>query len=106
MRKIAVLSSFFEAHHTQQVLDTAARCGFTVDLYNDDTIPQEKRGEYEVLYGFPAPSLLPTMTGMAGSVLPAPVSICTLTMLCTQTAKMSSFPIPPVRSASPSPSIL
>ena len=64
MRKIAVLSSFFEAHHTQQVLDTAARCGFTVDLYNDDTIPQEKRGEYEVLYGFPTPSLLPTMTGM------------------------------------------
>lgn len=64
MRKIAALSSFFEEKHTQQVLDTAARCGFTVDLYSDDRIPEEKRGEYEVLYGFPSPKLLPTMTGM------------------------------------------
>ncbi len=64
MRKIAALSSFMEEHHIQQVLDTAARCGFTVDLYPDDCIPMEKRGEYEVLYGFPAPDVLPTMTGM------------------------------------------
>ncbi|MBQ3533034.1 MAG: D-2-hydroxyacid dehydrogenase [Oscillospiraceae bacterium] len=64
MRKIAVLSSYMEEHHIRQIIDTAQRCGFTADFYPDDTIPPEKRGEYEVLYGMPDGPFLKTMTAM------------------------------------------
>lgn len=64
MRKIAVLSSYMEEHHIRQIINTAQRCGFTADFYPDDTIPPEKRGEYEVLYGMPDGPFLKTMTAM------------------------------------------
>lgn len=56
MRKIAVYDNFTEPKHRQQIDETAERCGFTVDYYvAPASVPVEKRGEYEVIYGMPDP---------------------------------------------------
>ena len=59
MRKIAVYDNFTEPKHRRMIDDTAARYGFAVDYYEAPrTVPPEKRGEYEVIYGMPKPSEL------------------------------------------------
>ena len=59
MRKIAVYDNFTEPKHRRMIDDTAARYGFAVDYYEaPQTVPPEKRGEYEVIYGMPKPSEL------------------------------------------------
>ena len=65
MRKIAVYDNFTEPKHRQQIDETAARCGFTVDYFTaPQTVPPEKRGEYEVIYGMPKPSELKDFTAL------------------------------------------
>lgn len=65
MRKIAVYDNFTEPKHRQQINDTAAKYGFTVDYYAaPQTVPPEKRGEYEVIYGMPNPSELKSFTNL------------------------------------------
>ena len=59
MKKIAVYDNFTEPKHRQQIDATAARYGFTVDYYAvPETVPAEKRDEYEVIYGMPMPGEL------------------------------------------------
>ena len=65
MRKIAVYDNFTELKHRRQIDDTAARYGFTVDYYPaPQTVPEERRGEYEVIYGMPKPGELKGFTGL------------------------------------------
>ena len=65
MRRIAVYDNFTEPKHRQQINDTAAKYGFAVDYYTaPQTVPPEKRGEYEVIYGMPRPSELKTFTNL------------------------------------------
>ena len=65
MRKIAVYDNFTEPKHRQRINDTAAKCGFAVDYYAaPQTVPPEKRGEYEVIYGMPKPSELKSFTNL------------------------------------------
>ena len=65
MRKIAVYDNFTEPKHRQQIDGTAARYGFTVDYYPaPQTVPEERRGEYEVIYGMPKPGELKGFTGL------------------------------------------
>ena len=65
MRRIAVYDNFTEPKHRQQINDVAARCGFAVDYYAaPQTVPPEKRGEYEVIYGMPKPSELKSFTNL------------------------------------------
>ena len=59
MKKIAVYDNFTEPKHRQQIDATAARYGFAVDYYAvPETVPAEKRDEYEVIYGMPKPGEL------------------------------------------------
>ena len=59
MKKIAVYDNFTEVKHRQQIDATAAKYGFTVDYYAvPETVPAEKRDEYEVIYGMPKPGEL------------------------------------------------
>lgn len=54
MRKIAVYDNFTEPKHRKMIDDTAAQFGFTVDYYvKPATVPSEKRGDYEIIYGMP-----------------------------------------------------
>lgn len=65
MRKIAVYDNFTEPKHRQQINDTAAKYGFAVDYYAaPQTVPPEKRGEYEIIYGMPKPSELKSFTNL------------------------------------------
>ena len=65
MRKIAVYDNFTEPKHRQRINDTAAKCGFAVDYYAaPQTVPPEKRGEYEIIYGMPRPSELKSFTNL------------------------------------------
>ena len=65
MRRIAVYDNFTEPKHRQQINDVAARCGFAVDYYAaPQTVPPEKRDEYEVIYGMPKPSELKSFTNL------------------------------------------
>lgn len=65
MRKIAVYDNFTEPKHRQRINDTAAKYGFAVDYYTaPETVPAEKRGEYEVIYGMPKPGELKDFTGL------------------------------------------
>ena len=62
MKKIAVVESFFEPHHKQQIEAAAAKCGYAVDYYLDGVLPRERAGEYEIVYGMPDRSALKDMT--------------------------------------------
>lgn len=54
MRKIAVYDNFTEPKHREMIDNTAAECGFTVDYYvSPATVPPERRGDYEIIYGMP-----------------------------------------------------
>ena len=65
MRKIAVYDNFTEPKHRQQIDGTAARYGFAVDYYPaPQTVPEERRGEYEVIYGMPKPGELKDFTNL------------------------------------------
>lgn len=65
MRKIAVYDNFTEPKHRQQINDAAAKYGFAVGYYAaPQTVPPEKRGEYEVIYGMPKPSELKSFTNL------------------------------------------
>ena len=65
MRKIAVYDNFTEPKHRQQINDTAAKYGFAVGYYAaPQTVPPEKRDEYEVIYGMPKPSELKSFTNL------------------------------------------
>ena len=59
MKKIAVYDNFTEPKHRQQIDATAAKYGFTVDYYAvPESVPAEKRDEYEIIYGMPKPGEL------------------------------------------------
>jgi len=64
MRKIAVIGEVASDTYRRQITDTAEKCGFTPDFYPDNTIPDKKMPEYEVLYGLPKSSMLRQMTGL------------------------------------------
>ena len=44
MNQIAVVESFFEPHHKQQIEAAAAKYGYAVDYYLDGVLPKERAG--------------------------------------------------------------
>ena len=64
MRKIAAVTPFADEKHRAKITETAARCGFTVDFYHGDTLPEEKAAEYEVIFGMPRRDCLKTATNL------------------------------------------
>ena len=62
MKKIAVVEKFFEPHHQRQIEAVAAKYGYTVDYYMDGVLPEERAGEYEIVYGMPDRKDLKSMT--------------------------------------------
>ena len=61
MKKIAVVDKFFEEHHLQQIGEAAEKHGYAVDCYPDGVLPQERAGEYEIVYGMPDKAILRDM---------------------------------------------
>ena len=61
MKKIAVVDKFFEEHHLQQIGKAAEKHGYAVDCYPDGVLPQERAGEYEIVYGMPDKAILRDM---------------------------------------------
>jgi len=64
MRKIAVIAMPLDVGHRSQLETTAAKYGFSVDYYADASLPDERLGDYEVVYGLPAPVSLGQMTAL------------------------------------------
>ena len=57
MRHIAVFCRFLTDAHRKTLNETAEHLGFTVDYYTAfEQVPPEKLGDYEVIYGNPAPA--------------------------------------------------
>ena len=71
MRKIAIYDSFTEPKHRRLIDETAARAGFTVDYVTEGHLPQDRAGEYEVIYGTVPPKELKAATALRNSVSPA-----------------------------------
>ena len=51
MRKIAVVDVFFSPEHLEIIRRRAENLGFAVDFYTDGVLPEQRAGEYEVIYG-------------------------------------------------------
>lgn len=51
MKKIAAADVFFTPEHLEMIQKTSAECGYSVDIYPDGHLPQDKAAEYEVVYG-------------------------------------------------------
>ena len=64
MRKIAVMEDFLTKAHMEKLRAAAERLGFAVDFYPKNVLPDEKAGEYEVVYGNCDPGLLKKATGL------------------------------------------
>ena len=64
MRKIAVMEDFLTKAHMEKLRAAAERLGFAVDFYPKNVLPDEKAGEYEVIYGNCDPGLLKKATGL------------------------------------------
>lgn len=64
MRKIAVMEDFLTKPHMEKLRAAAERLGFAVDFYPKNVLPDEKAGEYEVIYGNCDPGLLKKATGL------------------------------------------
>jgi len=64
MRKIAAVTAFLDDNHRAKITETAARCGFEVDFYHGDMLPEEKAAEYEVIFGMPKRRCLKSMTNL------------------------------------------
>lgn len=64
MRKIAVLDNFMSQEHRSTITTTAEKCGFAVDFYKSSRLPDEKVGDYEIVYGMPDADQLKDMTAL------------------------------------------
>lgn len=64
MRKIAVMEDFLTKAHMEKLRAATERLGFAVDFYPKNVLPDEKAGEYEVIYGNCDPGLLKKATGL------------------------------------------
>ena len=85
MKKIAVVEKFFEPQHQRQIEAVAAKHGYTVDYYMDGVLPEERAGEYEIVYGMPARTDLKGMTQLNGSAPALPVWTAMWTRRCIPT---------------------
>lgn len=64
MKKIAAVEAFFTPARREQIEQTAAKCGYTVDFYPECHLPAEKAGEYEIIYGLCPPAELRTASNL------------------------------------------
>ena len=64
MRKIAVMEDFLTKAHMEKLRSAAERLGFAVDFYPKNVLPDEKAGEYEVIYGTVPPKELKAATAL------------------------------------------
>ena len=64
MRKIAVMEDFLTKAHMEKLRAAAERLGFAVDFYPKNVLPDEKAGEYEVIYGTVPPKELKAATAL------------------------------------------
>ena len=58
MRKIAVCIAFSDASQRSRISETAAALGFAVDYYDAPEEMLPTIGEYEIIYGHPAPEIV------------------------------------------------
>ena len=97
MRKIAVMEDFLTKAHMEKLRAATERLGFAVDFYPKNVLPDEKAGEYEVIYGNCDPGLLKKATGLKW------IRFCPTTCTRTRTC-CSRTPPGPMARRSPSTS--
>ncbi|MFQ9289443.1 MAG: hypothetical protein ACLR39_01470 [Oscillospiraceae bacterium] len=51
MRKLAVVADYLNDSHRAHIEKMAGDAGFTVDYFTEGHLPQDRAGEYEVIYG-------------------------------------------------------
>ena len=83
MRKLAVVADYLDDSHRTHIEKMAGDAGFTVDYFTEGHLPQDRAGEYEVIYGTVPPKELKAATALRGSAAPMPVWISGRTMPCT-----------------------
>jgi len=64
MRRIALVETFFQDKHIEQINEAAEKNGFKADLYTDGMIPEEKLNDYEIVYGLPRRGQLKKMENL------------------------------------------
>ena len=62
MRKLAVVADYLNDSHRAHIEKMAGDAGFTVDYFTEGHLPQDRAGEYEVIYGTVPPKALTAAT--------------------------------------------
>lgn len=84
MRKLAVVADYLNDSHRAHIEKMAGDAGFTVDYFTEGHLPQDRAGEYEVIYGTVPPQ------GAEGCHGPAVV----LLRLCRHGSVEGRCPVP------------
>lgn len=84
MRKLAVVADYLDDSHRTHIEKMAGDAGFTVDYFTEGHLPQDRAGEYEVIYGTVPPQ------GAEGRYGPAVV----LLLLCRYGSVEGRCPVP------------
>lgn len=64
MRKLAVVADYLNDSHRAHIEEMAGDAGFTVDYFTEGHLPQDRAGEYEVIYGTVPPKELKAATAL------------------------------------------
>ena len=64
MRKLAVVADYLNDSHRAHIEKMAGDAGFTVDYFTEGHLPQDRAGEYEVIYGTVPPKELKAATAL------------------------------------------
>ena len=64
MRKLAVVADYLNDSHRVHIEKMAGDAGFTVDYFTEGHLPQDRAGEYEVIYGTVPPKELKAATAL------------------------------------------
>ena len=64
MRKLAVVADYLNDSHRTHIEKMAGDAGFTVDYFTEGHLPQDRAGEYEVIYGTVPPKELKAATAL------------------------------------------
>lgn len=64
MRKLAVVADYLDDSHRTHIEKMAGDAGFTVDYFTEGHLPQDRAGEYEVIYGTVPPKELKAATAL------------------------------------------
>ena len=78
-----MVADYLDDSHRTHIEKMAGDAGFTVDYFTEGHLPQDRAGEYEVIYGTVPPKELRPPRPCGGSAAPMPVWISGRTMPCT-----------------------